>query len=268
MLGKLSLPVVEEMILLSRLIKSLVSYPVQSEKKVISIKRFDSTLPQEIQETEIDQTPIQLLEEAQKEAERIILSAKNEYENMVTAMHEEKLAWEQEKLSLIEEAKQTGYQAGWKEGERQGYDQYSSQIQEAKNVIHAAKKDYHAYLESSEQTIVDLSLSIAEKVVATRIEGDQEYFLSLVKKALKEVKSLPEVQILVHPSQYEFLLTKKNELQSIFTNDTNLLIYPDSDLTQGSCLIESTYGRIDASIDTQLLEVKKALTQCLEGMTS
>ena len=46
------------------------------------------------------------------------------------------------------------------------------------------------------------------------------------------------------------------------------MIYPDPDLLQGSCLIESTYGRIDASIDIQLMEIKKALTQCLEGVTS
>ena len=45
-------------------------------------------------------------------------------------------------------------------------------------------------LESSERTILDLALKIARKIVATKIEDDQEYFLSLVKKAVKEVKEL------------------------------------------------------------------------------
>ena len=208
------------------------------------------------------------LKRQKKEAEEIVLSAKKEYEKRLIAVQEEKIAWEHEKAALINEAKQEGYQAGWKEGEQQGFDEYSSHILEAKTVVDAAKKEYHAYLEKSEQTILDLSLSIAEKSYSRKNEGDGEYFLSLVKKAIKEVKNSPEVQILVHPSQYQFLLTKKNELQSVFTNDTNLLIYPDSDLLQGSCLIESTYGRIDASIDIQLMEIKKALTQCLEDMTS
>ena len=36
-----------------------------------------------------------------------------------------------------------------------------------------------SYLESSEKTILDLALKIASKIVGTKIEDDQEYFLSL-----------------------------------------------------------------------------------------
>ena len=131
-------------------------------------------------------------------------------------------------------------------------------------MITAAKNDYHSYLESSERTILELALKIASKIVAIKIEDDQ-YFLSLVKKAVKEVRNFSETQIHVHPNQYEFLLSKKEELLSIFTQDTNLVIYPDSDLSEGCCLIESPSGRIDAGIDTQLTEIKNALIESLEG---
>ena len=178
---------------------------------------------------------------------------------------QEKLNWEQEKVNLIKEAKEEGYQAGWKEGESQGYAECQSYITNAQKVITAAKNDYHSYLESSERTILELALKIASKIVATKIEDDQEYFLSLVKKAVKEVRNFSETQIHVHPNQYEFLLSKKEELLSIFTQDTNLVIYPDSDLSEGSCLIESPTGRIDAGIDTQLTEIKNALIESLEG---
>ena len=62
-----------------------------------------------------------------------------------------------------------------------------------------------------------------------------------------------------------FLLSKKEELLSIFPQDTNLVIYPDSDLSEDSCLIESPSGRIDARIDTQLTEIKMNLIEFLEG---
>ena len=79
------------------------------------------------------------------------------------------------------------------------------------------------------------------------------------------MRNFSETQIHVHPNQYEFLLSKKEEILSIFTQDTNLVIYPDSDLSEGSCLIESPTGRIDAGIDTQLTEIKNALIESLEG---
>ena len=68
--------------------------------------------------------------------------------------------------------------------------------------------------------------------------------------------------ILLH---YEELLSKKEELMTIFSNVVNLFIYPDSDLSEDSCLIESSSGRIDASIDTQLSEIKVKLTELLES---
>ena len=253
------------MILLSRLIKSQIAYPDQPEKKVISIKKFQVCELQENEQAEIIPPSHDVLEEARLEAEQIILTAKKEQESIKADLMQEKLNWEQEKVNLIKEAKEEGYQAGWKEGESQGYAECHSYITDAQKVITAAKNDYHSYLESSERTILELALKIASKIVATKIEDDQEYFLSLVKKAVKEVRNFSETQIHVHPNQYEFLLSKKEELLSIFTQDTNLVIYPDSDLSEGSCLIESPSGRIDAGIDTQLTEIKNALIESLEG---
>lgn len=261
---RLSLPVVEEMISLSRLIKSQIAYP-DSEKKVISIKKFQVCEVQENEQTETIHPSHNFIEEARLEAEQMILTAKKEQESIYADLQQERQKWEQEKVNLIEEAKEEGFQVGWKEGEKQGYAEYQSYIQEAQKVIKAAKADYQSYLESSEKMILELALKVASKIVAMEIQDDQEAFLSLVKKAVKEVKNFSETQIHVHPNQYEFLLSKKEELLAIFTHDTNLVIYPDSDLTEGSCLIESPSGRIDAGIDTQLSEIKNALLECLEG---
>ena len=42
-------------------------------------------------------------------------------------------------------------------------------------------------------------------------------------------------------------------------------IFPDDDLKETDCIIESTFGRIDASVDSQLHELKLKLLQILEG---
>jgi len=264
---KLSLPVVEEMILLSRLIKLQAAYPAAEEKKVISIKKLHAVDLSINEQTEFDQAPIEIMEEARRDAEQILLEAMKEKEAIMESLQREKVAWEQEKIVLANMAKEEGYQAGWQEGESSGYKEYQAFILDAKKVIESAKNDYQSYLEAAEKTILDLAIGVANKIVSLKIEENQDYFVSLVKKAIKEVKNLPEVQILVHPNQYDYLLTNKNELVAVFTQDTNLFIYPDSDLAHGSCLIESAHGRIDASIDTQLSEIKKALGECLEGVS-
>lgn len=254
------------MILLSRLIKS--QWPTSSsEKKVISIKMFNGyeqvNRDAIAKEDQID--PNELIEEAKLEADQIIQQAYREKETVLSQIKQDRETWENEKSLLIATAQEDGFKHGWEEGQRQGYLEYQEHVNTARQIIKTAKDDYLSYLEASEKTILDLSLNIVEKVVAKKMEENGEFFLALTKKAIREVKNYQDVQIHVHPNQYDFLLEKKNELLGVFSrDDTDLFIYPDCDLLEGCCIIESANGRIDASIDTQLSEIKQRLLEYLE----
>ncbi len=256
------------MISLSRLIKS--QWPdAPSDKKVISIKLFN--IPEVNEDFSAkaapepeSETSFQIIEEALLEADRIKSQAKSEAEQLFAQAQQARDAWIEERELLINQAREEGYSAGWVQGETKGYSEYQEKLQSAEQIIHAAQKDYHAYLDTSENTILELAVGIAEKIVNQKIEDDHGYFLSLVKKAVREVKEFQEVEIHVHPENYEYLLSKKEELLAVFPHDTTLFIYPDSDLSEGSCRLESPYGRIDASIDTQVSEIKRKLSEWLE----
>ena len=47
--------------------------------------------------------------------------------------------------------------------------------------------------------------------------------------------------------------------------DIDFYIYPDDELEETSCIIESENGRIDASVDSQLEEIKIKLFEMLES---
>lgn len=256
------------MISLSRLIKPLRQSFEQPEKKVITIKMVGFSDPEvyEHADEEFHRTPDDLLHEARSEAEQILSQAKMEYEKVTEDIKRQRHSWTEEKEMLVSEAKEEGYQNGWNEGQQQGYSEYRHLIQEARQIIEAAKNDYTAYLEASEKVILDIAVKIAGKITAHKIEDD-EYFLMLVKRALKEAKECHDIRLHVHPKSYEFVLSQKEELLSIFSHETHLFIYPDEEMNIGDCIIESETGRIDASIDTQLSEIKQILTELLESET-
>ncbi|WP_159433435.1 flagellar assembly protein FliH [Bacillus tuaregi] len=252
---------------MSRLIKS--QWPERAaDKKVISIKSFN--LP-EVNEDfsakaeSVTRASEQVMEEALHEADRIKDEAKLASEALLAQVQKEREAWEVERDLLTNQAREEGYRAGWEQGQADGYSACQEKLHHAEQIVSSAKKEYHAYLDASEQTILALAVSVAEKIVNKEIKGNQDYFVSLVKKAIREVKEFQDVEIHVHPMNYEYLISKKDELQAIFPHRTNLIIYPDSDLAEGSCLLESPYGRIDAGVDTQLLEIKRKLAELLES---
>ena len=83
------------------------------------------------------------------------------------------------------------YHAGLEEGKAQGYAEYHVLIEEARQIIAAAKKENITYLEASEKTILDLAVKIAGKIVASKIDEEENSYLTFVKRAVKEAKEYP-----------------------------------------------------------------------------
>ena len=259
--------VAEEMISLSRIIKSQWAESSQNEKKIIAIKTFeqlneeDEELVPFVPEVDIQAT----VREAQLKAEEIIYQAKQEADFFHQQMEEQRQAFLIEKERLAEQAREEGYSGGIIEGREKGYLEYREVIQSAKKVVDSAKLDYRMHIESSEREILDIGLKVAEKILGEKITRNEEEFLSIVKRALKEARDNGEVQLHVHPSHYDFLLANKEELIMVFPKEVNFYIYPNDELPESGCLIESDNGRIDAGVDSQLEEIKRKLIELLEG---
>ncbi|MBS4189229.1 flagellar assembly protein FliH [Bacillus sp. FJAT-49705] len=259
------------MILLSRLIKWTpnISDPVQVEKRVISIKILEQFKQEPDDEATVplilEEHTKNILEQAQHEAEAILNKARLGADEVRQQLDEKRQSFEIEMAALTEQAKASGFASGLEEGRKEGYSECSQLIQSAKAVIDSAKKDYLSHVESSEKAILEIGLKVAQKILGKTIDDNEEEFLFIVKRALKEARENQEIQLHVHPNHYEFLLLNKEELIMLFPREVDMFIYPDDDLTESSCIIESANGRIDASIDSQLEEVKRKLIEMLEG---
>ncbi len=254
------------MISLSRLIKSRYSKPEDANEKVISIKYIDTfnaemDLSREVTQTEYNR----IVESARKEADEMKAQALEEAELIRAQLMDERQNWDKEKGDLIEEARKSGFQAGYEEGQNIGYNEMLNFIQQAKDTVAASKEDYEKYLQSAETTILELAIEVAEKIMNNKIKEEEENFLYLVQNALKEVRKQKEIQLHVSPIHYEMVIAEKEELLQLFPIKPNLFIFPDETIDENACIIETANGRLDASVDTQLLMIKNKLLEILES---
>jgi flagellar assembly protein FliH len=254
------------MILLSRLIKSQYTSTMPAEKKVISIRVMESSnhqdVPQIFSHTEDERRRI--LDSALAEADNIVTKAIEEAKQVRQQVQLEKQDWEQQKTLLAEESRQQGFENGYQEGRNKGYEEYRQTILFAQETVDAAKRDYQNHIESSEKVILDLGVKIAGKILGDKLTADEGFF-TLVKRALKNSRDHKDIQLHVHPKHYQELLAQKDELIAIFPKDIAFYIYPDEELDETSCIIESENGRVDASVDSQLEEIKHKLFEMLES---
>jgi flagellar assembly protein FliH len=259
------------MILLSRLIKSHFSNPQHEEKKVIQLQALTfNKMDQESQESpeavalKIKAEADLVLQKARVTEEKMMSEAQMNLKQTQKNIEQLKVDWEAEKEVLIETVRQQAFQEGLKLGMEEGSKHFSELISEAKTIIEKTKTDYISQVEQSEETILKLGLKIAGKILHVQLAEKQENFLQIVKHAIKEVKDYADINIVVHPHMYELVSSQKDELKAMFNNDKNLYIYPDEEIQETSCIIESSFGRIDASVDSQLAELKVKLLELLE----
>ncbi|WP_170885621.1 flagellar assembly protein FliH [Bacillus alkalicellulosilyticus] len=256
---------------MSKLIKSPFTNETNTGTITIKVKQL-----QELQEASMvrgeasdandqpNQTAILLLEEAKQQAEMIIKNGQEEIEQLRSQLEYERQQTYDDLEAMKQEAMQQGYQQGFAQGEMAGKEQCNELISEAYTVIEASKKDYIDRVEKAEAVIIDLALAISKKMIPQIITENNEAWSSLLKEAINEVRDHSEVKVFVHPTMYERTLQHKDELLNLLNRSEELYIYPDSSLYELDCILETPFGRVDASVDSQLSEIKAHLHERLK----
>ena len=260
---KLSSRAVEEMIFLSRIFKQ-VNLNKEFEKEI-----FIRPLQQSFEDNQVIDLPEltknkeQILNDAYLEAKEISERAQSDYDNTLKNIEQMKQDFEVEKEKITQQTKDEAYKVGLEEGRESGYLEYTGLLAEANQIVEQSKVAFKDHVESSEKTILELALVVAERILTKQLQQDANDFIPVVKQALKEMSDFKEIQIHVHPNQYEALLEQKDEIDAVLQRDTKSFIYVNEDVKEFTCMIESEKGKIDATISTQLIEMKSKLMELL-----
>ncbi|HLS07989.1 flagellar assembly protein FliH [Lentibacillus sp.] len=226
----------------------------------IELNKQDESEPSTDQENE--QKHIQTeINQAYEELQQIKEQQDTLRQQTNAEIEEAKANWETEKQQYIDEARQTGYTEGFEEGKRDSLQQYKQLLTDANDIVKSATKDYYATIEQSDEAILDLAIHIAEKIIQQKLEENPETFKSIVDSAIKEIKDKSEIAIHVHPVNYDLVVRQQDEMAYLVDKDINVSVFVNEDLNEGSCLIDHPFGQIDASVDTQLQELRDILQE-------
>jgi flagellar assembly protein FliH len=112
----------------------------------------------------------------------------------------------------------------------------------------------------AEDDAVKLAIAIARRVLYREIATDPEAILGLVKAAFGKLNARETHRLRVSPSDVAIIQEHRVKLQI----PPGLEIASDASLTPGSAIFETSRGDLDASVDTQLAEIDRGLTDALK----
>lgn len=231
------------------------------------VVRLTSIVPPEelVRETteSISKTAAGQLTQARKQAAQILEAAKQQKAEIEAALNAEKEKAEQEQKAAYEQSRQAGYKAGFRQGSLSAETTWKARLVQMNQLLDRAQADYQKKISDAEPDILRLSMAVAGKIIGTSIAADEDKWVSLVSRAVREVKDQKTVKIIVPPNHFATLDIHKEELDAL-VRDAKIGIYADGDLQENHCIIETEFGRIDAGIDSQLSVIREKLKETAE----
>ena len=167
------------------------------------------------------------------------------------------------KKQAYDEGHQKGYQEGIVQGQQAGRAEMQQGIDQAivktQQMLATGEQETKNMILAAEGQIVEIALAVARKILAYEIAENPMAVLPLVKAALQKVSDQEEVVIRVSIDDFDAVLLAKTELQTMVGRENALKIIVDHTIESGSCVIDTSYGTVDARVDTQFETIKKAL---------
>ena len=198
----------------------------------------------------------------------LVIAARSEAERILSKAHVEADALIEEANQKAEEirlqAQEEGYHKGYEEALSAAKTGVLESIERISEMANNTAADMSCILNTLEEGVVDLALSIAEKVVHKRLAEDRSLILSMVEGALEYVDVMEVIRIRINPEDLG-ILRSHWEQGYINVSGRNIDLVSDPRVQLGGCIIDTTGSVVDAQIETKLAEIERAFRSELDG---
>ena len=164
-------------------------------------------------------------------------------------------------VSRAQEESESIKKSAFEEGYRQGLEKSAVDLEkfraELSNFMNA-KQEVFEYIAPD---ILEISVDIAKTIIKKELNSDPQILVDTIIDVLKTVaKNEPKINIRVKPQAMQFIKDTLPNITYQYGIESKINIISDPSIEDGGCVFQTSNGIVDASIDTQLEIIKKALS--------
>jgi len=158
----------------------------------------------------------------------------------------------------LEAIRKQAFQEGFSEGESAGREQASAKFRDAVDSFGQAVRSLVEYKptlrHATQRELVALAMAVAQRVLKREVTLDPATVLGVVRTCLEEFNTAEMNRLEVSPRDYDVVsgYFQDHPIQ-------NLEIVADPAVSPGGAVFETSHGKLDARIETQLEEIEYGL---------
>jgi flagellar assembly protein FliH len=151
-------------------------------------------------------------------------------------------------------------QAAAKEGYQEGLEAAKSDVESLKNAVRTFFEAKQQVYESIAPDILEIGFDIAKKIIKKESIENPEIILENIKDIMKGLsKEESKITLRVAPSQVAITKQKVPDVASSLGLEVKISVIPDESVMEGGCVLTTTNGVIDATIESQLEIISEVL---------
>jgi flagellar assembly protein FliH len=198
-----------------------------------------------------------LLERARREAERIVADARAESQQLIDSASE--TGREEGLQSGLEEGREQGRRVGREEVIESLKTQLGELISNWQNALEQWERDREEMLLAAREDVLAFAFALGQKVTHRIIEADPTVVQDQLAEALSLLSRPSAVTITINPADREHVEQVLDELVTVCGACEHAELRDDSSIARGGCVLRTSGGEVDATIDTQLARIAEAL---------
>lgn len=194
------------------------------------------------------------LESIKRQADTIISNAQAKAEMLLREASD--------RVLLIEkEAYEKGYQKGEQDAHQAEAKARSDFNAAIKKKVHEIEQTQANIYRDTEEELVELAMSIAEKLVCRQLDIMPETIADIAKVACNEARDCKEIVLHVPTEQLEIIEALQSEIRKELYKTEHFAVIADPNIKSGGCWIETEQGYIDARLATMSEHLGRVLKE-------
>jgi len=160
---------------------------------------------------------------------------------------------------LRERARQEGYSEGYFEGTKKAEEEANAKYAKIEEERTELEAEYRKLIDDLEPRMVETITDVYRSVFGDSFYSKIDVMKNLILAALFNADSSEEITIRVSPIDFETVDSLKEELKERAAVKGELSVVSDERLTATEAKVETPFGIMDCSIDTEVEELTKTL---------
>lgn len=148
--------------------------------------------------------------------------------------------------------KEQAWKEAFEEGRRKGEEEAARLVEEARRIREQALRERQEILAGAEPEIIQLAVSIAEKILNYKVETDPACILAVMARAINALPVGRKVLLRLNPRDERIVRENLQLLQGMLRQEIILELQGDDGIPVGSCQVESEEVEVDLLLEKEL----------------